>query len=194
MQEPLMSATRAEIDALAVRAQEGDREAFRALVLATQRELSISVAAHAVSRDMVEEVLQETYVTCFEKIGQYRVEGTFLPWLKAIARNQLYALWRERRRSAELDGDVLDGLVADNGIEDLDLDSDLREVEAAHLAACLERLPDRSRKLLERRYCEERPLTQLAQQFKKSAATLSVTLFRLRQQLRRCVEQRSVEA
>ncbi len=178
-----------EMDALAGRAQEGDREAFRSLVLATQRELAISVASHAVSREMVEEVLQETYVTCFEKIVQYRREGTFLPWLKAIARNQLYALWRERRRTAELEGDVLDGLVAENGLADLDGDDDLRQAEVTRLAACMERLPDRARKLLERRYCEERPLAQLAQQFKQSAATLSVTLFRLRQQLRRCVEQ-----
>lgn len=176
------------IDALAVRAQQGDRESFRALVQNTQRELAISVAAHAVSRDMVEEVLQETYVTCFEKLAQYRPEGTFLPWLKAIARNRLYALWRERRRSAELDGDVLEGLVADRGLEDMEGDDEERQAEAARLAQCLDRLPDRARMLLERRYCEEKPLAQLAQQFKKTAATLSVTLFRLRQQLRRCVE------
>jgi DNA-directed RNA polymerase specialized sigma24 family protein len=42
--------------------------------------------------------------------------------------------------------------------------------------------------MLEQRYCEEQPLAQLAERFKRSAATLSVTLFRLRQQLKRCVE------
>lgn len=178
----------AELDQLAIKAQAGDRDAFRELVLATQRELAISVAAHSVSRELVEEVLQETYVTAFEKLNQYQPRGTFRPWLRTIARNHLFAHWRERRRLAEFDGDALDLLIADNGIDDLERDDGKQEEESARLAACLEQLPDRARTMLERRYCEEQPLAQLAQQFKRSAATLSVTLFRLRQQLRRCVE------
>jgi RNA polymerase sigma-70 factor (ECF subfamily) len=180
--------TPAELDRLAIAAQGGDRDAFRDLVLATQRELAISVAAHSVSRELVEEVLQETYVTAFEKLAQYRPQGTFRPWLRTIARNHLFAHWRERRRVAEFDGDALDTMIADDGIAGLDLDDGRHEEETARLAACLELLPDRARTMLERRYCEEQPLALLAQQFKRSAATLSVTLFRLRQQLKRCVE------
>jgi RNA polymerase sigma factor (sigma-70 family) len=176
------------LDELVVKAQGGDRDAFRELVLATQRELAISVAAHSVSRELVEEVLQETYVTAFEKLAQYRPEGTFRPWLRTIARNHLFAHWRERRRLAELDADALDALIADDGLDGLAHDDGVHEEESARLAACLELLPERARTMLERRYCEEQPLALLARQFKRSAATLSVTLFRLRQQLRRCVE------
>jgi RNA polymerase sigma factor (sigma-70 family) len=180
--------TPGELDALAIAAQAGDRDAFRDLVLATQRELAISVAAHSVSRELVEEVLQQAYVTAFEKLAQYRPEGTFRPWLRTIARNHLFAHWRERRRLAESDGDALDQLIAADGLEELERDDGRDERETARLAACLELLPERARQLLERRYCEEQPLARLAEQFKRSAATLSVTLFRLRQQLRRCVE------
>jgi RNA polymerase sigma-70 factor, ECF subfamily len=180
-----------DLDQLAIKAQAGDRDAFRELVLATQRELSISVAAHSASRELVEEVLQETYVTAFEKLSQYRPERTFRPWLRTIARNHLFAHWRERRRLAELDTDMLEIMIANDGIDELDRDDVRHEQESARLAACLELLPERSRKMLERRYCEEQSLTLLAQQFKRSAATLSVTLFRLRQQLRRCVERPS---
>lgn len=177
-----------ELDALAIKAQAGDRDAFRDMVLATQRELAISVAAHSASRELVEEVLQETYVTAFEKLVQYRPQGTFRPWLRTIARNHLFAHWRERRRLAEFDGDTLESLIADDGLNDMEHDDERHEQESARLAICLEHLPDRARQMLERRYCEEQPLAQLAQQFKRSAATLSVTLFRLREQLRRCVE------
>ena len=183
--------TPGELDTVAIKAQTGDRDAFRELVLATQRELAISVAAHSVSRELVEEVLQETYVTAFEKLAQYRPQGTFRPWLRTIARNHLFAHWRERRRLAELDSDTLDSLVANDGLDALERDDGRDEQESARLAACMEQLPDRSRQMLERRYCEEQPLAQMAQQFKRSAATLSVTLFRLRQQLRRCVERSS---
>lgn len=177
-----------DLDQLAIKAQAGDRNAFHELVLATQRELAISVAAHSVSRELVEEVLQETYVTAFEKLAQYRPQGTFRPWLRTIARNHLFAHWRERRRLAAFDVDALDALIADDGLDALERDDGRDEQESARLAACMEQLPERARTMLERRYCDEQPLEQLAQQFKRSAATLSVTLFRLRQQLRRCVE------
>ncbi|MBA3697769.1 MAG: sigma-70 family RNA polymerase sigma factor [Planctomycetes bacterium] len=177
-----------ELDNLAIKAQAGDRDAFRDLVLATQRELAISVAAHSASRELVEEVLQETYVTAFEKLVQYRPQRTFRPWLRTIARNHLFAHWRERRRLADIDSDTLETLIADDGLDGMERDDERHEVESARLAACLERLPNRARQMLERRYCEEQPLALLAEQFKRSAATLSVTLFRLRQQLKRCVE------
>ncbi len=180
--------TPAELDVLTIKAQAGDRDAFRDLVLATQRELAISVAAHSASRELVEEVLQETYVTAFEKLAQYRPQGTFRPWLRTIARNHLFAHWRERRRLAEFDADALETLIADDGINELERNDERQERETARLAACMEDLPERARQMLERRYCDEQPLAQLAQQFKRSAATLSVTLFRLREQLRRCVE------
>jgi RNA polymerase sigma-70 factor (ECF subfamily) len=180
--------TPADLDQLALKAQGGDRDAFRDLVLATQRELAISIAAHSASRELVEEVMQETYVTAFEKLSQYRLVGTFRPWLRTIARNHLFAHWRERRRVAEVDQDALEMLIADDGLQGLDGDDERLERESARLAQCLEQLPARARTMLERRYCEEQPLALLAQQFKRSAATLSVTLFRLRQQLRRCVE------
>lgn len=180
--------TPAELDALAIKAQAGDRDAFRDVVLATQRELAISVAAHSASRELVEEVLQETYVTAFEKLSQYRPEGTLRPWLRTIARNHLFAHWRERRRVAEVDHDVLETMIADDGLDGMERDDERHEQESTRLAACLERLPERARTMLEQRYCEEQPLALLAEKFKRSAATLSVTLFRLRQQLKRCVE------
>lgn len=180
--------TPAELDQLAIKAQGGDRDAFRDLVLETQRELSISIAAHSASRELVEEVLQETYVTAFEKLAQYRPVGTLRPWLRTIARNHLFAHWRERRRVAEIENDALETMIADDGLKGMEHDDERNEVETRRLAACLEQLPERSRTMLEQRYCEEQPLAELAERFKRSAATLSVTLFRLRQQLKRCVE------
>lgn len=180
-----------ELDALVLKAQRSGGDAFRDLVLATQRELAISVATYARSREQVEEILQETYVSCFERLSQYRMEGTFRPWLKAIARNHLIAQWRERRRFGELQGDAIESLVARDTLKETEDGDERGESDVARLAACLELMPPRARALLERRYFMELPLARLAQQFKRSAATLSVTLHRLRQRLRQCVEQAS---
>ena len=181
------------LDVLAQRACAGDRNAFRDLVLATQHALALSVASHVLTRDMMEEILQETYVTAFEKLGQYRQEGAFLPWLKAIARHRLYQHWRERRRAATVQHDDLATLVAEHGLAAVDGEADgeeefARSEEVQRLAVCLDKLPARARLLLERRYRDGHPLSRLAQQFKRTVEALSVTLFRLRQQVRACIE------
>lgn len=176
-----------ELERLALAWRGGDREAFRALVLATARELRLHVAAGCDSAELVEEILQRAYVTLFERIAQYRGGGTFLPWLKAIARHHLADHWRERRRLATLDDDAMATAVAadaEDGLERLD--------ERAHatrrLAACLDRLQPRARALIERRHLEGRPLAELARAFKQSMDSLSVALHRIRRSLRACLE------
>lgn len=177
-----------DLDELAARAQHGDREAFRSLVLETQRDLRLHVAALATGREQVEDVLQATYVTAFEKLGQYLPRRTLRAWLKAIARNHLADLWRERCRLAQLDGDALGELVAEAQLEEVDEDDELRQREVERLATCLERLPARARALLHSRHVHDVPLATLARQFHRPIAALSVVLHRLRARLRQCVE------
>jgi RNA polymerase sigma-70 factor (ECF subfamily) len=176
-----------EVDALAIAWQAGDRTAFTRLVLELQGPLRLHVAAFSDSHELVDEILQQTFVSCFHKIAHYAPRGTFLAWLKTIARNHLVDHWRERRRCARLDEDVADRLIADAGMEDLEHESDA--LARSHLLQrCLERLPERARQLIKRRHLENRPLAEMARQFKQPMAAMSVTLHRIRQTLRRCLE------
>src|SRR5690349_4639234 len=93
-----LGAENEEIERLADAWKHGDRAAFEQLVLRLHGRLRIHVAAFCDSRELVDEVLQETFITCFHKIGSFAARGTFVAWLKAIARNHLMDHWRERRR------------------------------------------------------------------------------------------------
>lgn len=179
-----------ELDQLAVAAQGGDREAFRLIFLETQRGLRLNIAAHAASREQVEEILQSTYVAAFEHLAQYRPTQTLRAWLAAIARNQLVDRWRETRRFASLSGAALDELLATELVDELD---DEEAAAAARrmterLAQCLERLPGNARAMIDRRYREGLPLAELARRFRRSTEAIGVALFRIRQGLRRCLE------
>jgi RNA polymerase sigma-70 factor (ECF subfamily) len=178
----------AAIDQMACAWQQGDREAFTGLVIALQGELRLYISSFSDSREQVEEILQETFVTCFHKITLYQPRGTFLAWLKTIARNHMVDHWRERRRCAAIDGDMAEQLVASSGLSDLEDDSELASTRSARLNRCLEHLAPRARQLIERRHLDSRPLAELARHFKQSMASLSVTLHRIRQSLRRCIE------
>jgi RNA polymerase sigma-70 factor (ECF subfamily) len=51
----------------------------------------------------------------------------------------------------------------------------------------MDRLSPHARELLDRRYGQGLPINRLAQQFKKSADSIGVTLFRIRETLRQCL-------
>lgn len=173
----------AEIDALAARAQAGDRDAFHALILATHREVRLFVASRAWSLEMIEEIVQAAYVAAFESFATYRSGERFLPWLKGIAHNRLRKEARERARFARLPVDLDDWLV---DLPPEEGDDERERSQAARLQACLERLSPRARLMLERHYRHGLPLALLARQFKQTRQAIANVLHRTRAALRAC--------
>lgn len=84
---------------LLARAQEGDAQAFEALV----EEHAPAVYAMALrftdSPEEAEEVLQDTFLTAFRKLDSFREEAALSTWLTRIAIN--HALMRRRRKRPE---------------------------------------------------------------------------------------------
>jgi RNA polymerase sigma-70 factor (ECF subfamily) len=176
-----------ELDHLVGKVQGGDSAAFVEVMRAVQREMRIFLSAHASSVDMVDEVLQATFVTCYQIIGQYQRRGTFLPWLKGIARNLLLKELKERARYLLAQDDVLEEALVRQGIDSAQ-ETDLeREELAGRLRKCLDQLEKVARELIAKRYGEGMAIGRLALLFKRTESWVAVTLFRIRQTLRTCL-------
>jgi RNA polymerase sigma-70 factor (ECF subfamily) len=94
--------------ALAVRARDGDLDAFAALVRRHQG-LAIRTAWLAGAASDSEDAVQEAFVKAYRSLGRYRPELEFRPWLMTIVRNEARSrqrgamrLLRLRRRAASL--------------------------------------------------------------------------------------------
>ncbi len=179
--------TAEEIDGLVARAAKGDRGAFRALVLELETDLRFHLAALEVSEGLADEILQATFVSAYQHLGQYRGEGSFRGWLKVIARNHLLRALRDQQRFAAVNADTLEAALVGTGLEDLERLEEL-EQQSRRLRACIERLPEGLRKLVEGRYLEGLPSRRLAERFSRTEIWVRVTLCRVRQSLRRCME------
>jgi RNA polymerase sigma-70 factor, ECF subfamily len=179
--------TEQELDRVVQRVQQGDREAFTEVVFAIRRELRIFLSAHASSIDMVEEVLQATLVTCYENIGKYELRGTFLSWTKGIGRNLLLKELHARARYVTAENDVLERIVVEAALANAERDEGRQQDLVERLRHCIEKLPDPSRKLIERRYFERTTVKQLAQTLNRTESWTAVTLFRIRDVLRSCM-------
>jgi RNA polymerase sigma-70 factor (ECF subfamily) len=179
------------IDRLVLRAQSGDSAAFDRLVLDLHRPVRMAIAAYAHNADQIEEILQAAWVTAYEQLARYEPRGTFLPWVKAIARNLLREDLRERLRVRRAGGgDVLEGLLATAALDDLDGDESTGRSAnlLARLAPCLAALAPRSRDLLLARDRDGEALPSLARRYKQTKDVLATALWRIRRSVRRCVE------
>ncbi len=174
------------LDELAMRARGGDRQAFHDLMRDTMQEVRLFIAARAYSLELVEEVLQATYVACFESLARYEPRGTLLPWLKGIAYNRLRRELESRTRHAHVD--ELERLLVGETARQVDDAPGPDEAVLAALLRCLERLGPQARELLELRHSHDVSIDTLATRFARSRSAIASMLKRIRFTVRSCME------
>lgn len=175
------------VDALVRLVQSGDREAFRVVFLEFERPIRCYLSAHASSAEMVDEVLQATFVACFESIRTYEPRGTFAFWLRGIARIRLLKELHQRARHDHLGSDALEATLAGMAAAQV-ADADTGDDSALDLTSCLDQVTPRVRDLLHRRYVEQISVKHLAVELARTETWVSVTLHRTRAFLRECLQ------
>lgn len=134
---------------------------------------------------LVDDVVQETFVTACAKAEVFVPGTNFRAWIFAIARNKvLAAVKRHARRAEVLDPELVEQLVAE--VPD-DTHDDARKQA---LAECIQRLSASSRRAITLRYGEALGPTEVARQMGWTLNAVHVALSRTRVALRRCVETR----
>ncbi len=176
-----------------VRAQGGDPLAFRAVVLRTHGSvyrLAVHLAGDVAE---AEEVVQETFVRAWRRLGELRDPQAALAWLFRIVRSVAHDHQRARRRRREdtLDDDVLGPLLA-RVAGDADLaDEVLARTElAAAVRREVEALPEKYRLVLLLREVEDMSYPELSAALGVPPGTIDSRLFRARRLLARRLEAR----
>lgn len=179
-----------QLDTLVVSAQGGDRQAFSQVVVEVYPQLAGFLAFHAPTPELMDEILQATFVAAFQQLADYEPRGTFAGWLKGIARNLLRRELSRRARLQGTDREAIEALLADVALqapEESNADETKQEL-LVRLRGCLERLSPRMRLIAERRFVDDVPLNVLAQQFKQTRASVAKIIFTVRRDLRACAE------
>jgi RNA polymerase sigma-70 factor (ECF subfamily) len=180
-----------DLEDLIRKARFGDVESYGPIVTELQGRLRAFIAAFCPDRDQVDEVAQRTFIWAYEHLGDYKPGTRFYAWLKAIAGKMLLAELEVQRREARNQRRHLAHLEATACREHLATEANDRRLELAEaLQICLDKLPAKQRQLIRRRYEEPEPVAAIARDIKRSEGGVKVTLFRIRQALRKCIEGR----
>jgi len=132
------------------------------------------------ARSDSDELVQRTFVACVGAREQFRAESSFRTYLFAIARRELYAYLRTRKRDEQLDFEITS--LADLGTSPT---GRLAKAQARDsLLEALARLPAEQQLLLELHYWHELDASALAEIFSVPPGTIRVRLLRARMGLR----------
>ncbi len=176
-------ATEAET-ALVHRVRAGDARAFEPLLDEHLPHIRAFIALKLPVSHLVDELAHEAFIFAFRKIADFQPGTSLRAWLRAIAWNLVRSeLQRYAREQANLSKYELARLAE---TERHNRESDGEEIEA--LQDCLDRVPDGTRRLLTMKYTEQRSTEEMAGVLGRSLEWIRITLFRVRSELRRCIE------
>ncbi len=137
---------------------------------------------------VAEDLFQEMAVLMTRKREQADETCKFVAWGRQIAVN-LVRDWRKklaRGKVQTLDDDILEAVA---GAFEASAES-AWDARREALRLCSDKLPEKDRLLLQRRYEESVPVEQLAAELSVSRGALDTSLYRLRRALHDCVELR----
>jgi RNA polymerase sigma-70 factor (ECF subfamily) len=175
------------------RSRQGDAGAFTQLVSAHQGRVRAYIGGTINRPEVVDDLAQEVFLSAFRSLDTYKGEAPFGVWLLGIARHKTLMHLRHEVRRLARESRSLDLVLSDLRVKVLEADEMMmahREREVLALQRCLERLPANGAELIVDRYFRARSIAEMARASGKREGTVRMTLMRLRQVLRACVEQR----
>ena len=163
---------------------------FITLLTSSQSRLFAYVLSLVGDRQQAQDVMQETNIVLWRKSSQFEPGTNFGAWMLKVAYYQVMEHRRKMNKQAMFvaDDDFLAMLA-----EEAETGCGLLEEQQAALHRCLDRLPDRQRDIVRRRYSDGASIKAVADQLGLAATAIKQTLFRARTSLIDCVRFRMKE-
>lgn len=163
------------------------QQAFAKFVREHQAPLRGFLRVIGVQSDSVDDLAQEAFMVAFRELDRFDSREDFGTWLRGIARNLVRNEVRKNARRCRIkDTDLTEHLMAEADRDQAE--ERYEEIDFLNLRDCLEKLPEKSRKLVSARYADEWKSQYLADQFQMSATAVRLALMRIRRQLKSCLE------
>jgi len=173
-------------------ARAGSAEAFADIVRLHQARVRAFLGRFVRDPWVAEDLAQDTFLTAFRTLSTFRGESPLRHWLLGIARHRALVHFRDetRRRPGgeESAGAALAGIFARR--LELEEDPARQEERVAALRACLESLAPASREMVREFYFRGQSAGEIARTAGKKEGAVWMSLLRIRQALRQCVETR----
>jgi RNA polymerase sigma-70 factor (ECF subfamily) len=166
-----------DIRILLEKAGEGDRKAFKDIVILYQQKVFLLVYSILRNREDALDVVQETFMRLYQKLDAYEKDRNFQAWLLQIAKNlsiDYYRKHHSRRREMETDKSIEELPLAAEDHASNPESSELRHV----ISRNLERLGERQRLIFVMKHFNGLEYREIAQALGISVGTVKSLHFK----------------
>ena len=137
-----------------------------------------------------EDVVQEAFLVVMKKFEQFQEGTSMLAWCRSIVRVVILRLHQQRQRERSLADRLLADAIDGAFDEFQNARHDDAEAWQQALKRCLERVPQRAHRVLKARFVDELSYQHIAERVGMTLEAVRKGLFRLKKQVRSCVEVR----
>ena len=172
--------------------KKGDLKSFSELINRHQAKVFVFLVVRDNNRHEAEDLTQDVFLTAYKKIKDFKSDQAILPWLRGIALNLLRNYWRKKKAISAGGQNELQILIDQNIHEKSNSDEEPYLIEL--MMSCLSETDNESKELIQLRYKEEKPISELKTIFNLNHSTLTMRLHRIRDELKKCINRKSAEA
>lgn len=142
-----------------------------------------------------DDAVQEAMLVVVKKYDQFQAGTSMLAWCRSILRIEVLRARQRHQRERTL-VDCLLGDAIDAAFEEFQATERKDETESWReaLRRCLKRVPERSQAVLRARFADELSYQQIGERLGMTIEAVRKSLFRLKKQVRSCVESSLREA
>ena len=177
------------------RAQQGDNDAFEALLLLHQKKVYNLCLRMSENPDDALDLSQEAFLRAWRSLGQYQFEASFSTWLFRLTSNLCIDFLRRKKRRQETslterfeDSDEGAELCVPDA-QPLPEQQAMTNETRRELARAMQRLAPDHRQILQLRVIEDLPYEQIAQILNVRVGTVKSRLARARLSLRKILKE-----
>ncbi|PHR86464.1 MAG: hypothetical protein COA78_37960 [Blastopirellula sp.] len=136
-----------------------------------------------------EDAVQEAMLVVVKKFDQFQEGTSILAWCRSIVRLEVLRMKQQRQKERSLVDRLLDDAI-DSAFDEFQSQQRHGEEESFRqaLTNCLDRVPGRGQGVLKARFVDELSYQQIAERVGMSLEAVRKSLFRLKKQVRGCVE------
>jgi RNA polymerase sigma-70 factor (ECF subfamily) len=160
-----------------------DTEAIVQLLTENQQRLYVYILSLVGNPTDADEVLQNTNLVLWRKASEFQIDASFIAWACRVAYFEVLAFRKQRGRSRlNFDQELLETLAQEAAERSGEFDARRRA-----LAKCLEKLSERDRDLVIRRYREGGSAPAIAAEIGRTVQAVYQALHRVRTNLLECI-------
>ncbi len=168
------------------------RKAFEILVRENSRMLTVYLRSLVRDEATIDDLFQETMVVAWRRLDECDLDRPFGPWLRGIASRLVMAHYRMKKQQPVLLHEGVLNLL-DHQFEGINSRSgDTWDEKVVALGDCLEALPVKQKQVVDARYLDGLPASQVADRFQISLEACKKRLQRARTMLADCLKRKGV--